>query len=92
MRSAKIEYDPEIDMFRGEILGLNGGADFYGKTTKELHDEFEKSLEVFLKVCKEKNAGFEKNLEEESNHKSDSSIWAIFIRCLSRPVFRDLFP
>ena len=29
--SAKIEYDPEIDMFRGEILGLTGGADFYGK-------------------------------------------------------------
>jgi predicted HicB family RNase H-like nuclease len=30
-RKAKIEYDPEFDMFRGEILGLNGGADFYGK-------------------------------------------------------------
>lgn len=54
-RNAKIEYDPEIDMFRGEILGLNGGADFYGKTTEELREEFEKSLEVFLEVCKEKN-------------------------------------
>ena len=31
-QKAKIEYDPEIDTFRGEILGLNGGADFYGKT------------------------------------------------------------
>jgi len=28
---AKIEYDPGLDMFRGEILGLNGSADFYGK-------------------------------------------------------------
>lgn len=27
---AKIEYDPELDQFRGEILGLNGSADFYG--------------------------------------------------------------
>jgi predicted HicB family RNase H-like nuclease len=27
---AKIEYDAELDMFRGEILGLNGGADFCG--------------------------------------------------------------
>ncbi len=26
--SAKIEYDAEHDSFRGEILGLNGGADF----------------------------------------------------------------
>ena len=25
-RKAKIEYDPEFDMFRGEILGLNGGG------------------------------------------------------------------
>jgi predicted HicB family RNase H-like nuclease len=53
--SAKIEYDPELDMFRGEILGLNGGADFYGKNPKELRAEFKKSLEVFLTVCKEKD-------------------------------------
>ena len=51
---AKIEYDPEIDMFRGEILGLNGGADFYGKTPNELRKEFKKSLKVFFDVCKEK--------------------------------------
>ena len=51
---AKIEYDPEIDMFRGEILGLTGGADFYGKTPAELRAEFRNSLAVFLDVCKEK--------------------------------------
>jgi predicted HicB family RNase H-like nuclease len=32
---ARIEFDPELDMFRGEILGLTGGADFYGKNPKE---------------------------------------------------------
>lgn len=52
--SAKIEYDPELDMFRGEILGLTGGADFYGRTPKELKAEFRKSLALFLEVCKEK--------------------------------------
>jgi predicted HicB family RNase H-like nuclease len=51
---AKIEYDEELDLFRGEILGLSGGADFYGKNPKELRAEFKKSLEVFLGVCKEK--------------------------------------
>ena len=51
---AKIEYDPELDLFRGEILGLNGGADFYGKNPRELRAEFRKSLSVFLDVCKEK--------------------------------------
>ncbi len=41
-------------MFRGEILGLNGGADFYGRTPEELRIEFRKSLAVFLEVCREK--------------------------------------
>ena len=51
---ARIEYDPELDLFRAKILGLNGGADFFGKNPKELRAEFRKSLEVFLDVCKEK--------------------------------------
>ena len=52
--NAKIEYDEELDLFREEILGLSGGADFYGKNPKELRTEFKKSLHVFLEVCKEK--------------------------------------
>jgi predicted HicB family RNase H-like nuclease len=52
--NAKIEYDAELDVFRGEILGLAGGADFFGKNPKELRAEFKKSLEVFLEVCREK--------------------------------------
>ena len=51
---AKIEYDPELDQFRGEILGLNGSADFYGKSPSNLRKEFKNSLEVFLDVCREK--------------------------------------
>jgi len=51
---AVIEYDADLDMFRGEILGLNGGADFYGCTPDELRVEFHKSLQVFLDVCQEK--------------------------------------
>ena len=52
--TAKITYDPELDQFRGEILGLNGGADFYGRTPTELRREFRKSLKVFHEVCREK--------------------------------------
>ena len=51
---ATIKYDAELDLFRGEILGLSGGADFYGKNPKELRSEFRKSLQVFLAVCEEK--------------------------------------
>ena len=52
--SAKVEYDAELDLFRGEVLGLSGGADFYGKTPQELREEFQISLRVLLDVCKEK--------------------------------------
>ena len=51
---ARIEYDEELGLFRGEILGLTGGADFYGKNPEELRSEFKKSLRVFLEVCEEK--------------------------------------
>jgi predicted HicB family RNase H-like nuclease len=50
---AKIDYDEETDQFRGEILGLSGGADFYGSSPEELRREFKKSLDVFLEVCKD---------------------------------------
>ena len=65
--SAKIEYDAELDMFRGEILGLAGGADFYGKNPKELRAEFKKSLQVFLEVCREKGIEPRRNYSGKFN-------------------------
>lgn len=50
---AVIAYDPEIEMFRGEFVGLNGSADFYSKDVPGLHVEGEKSLEIFLQMCQE---------------------------------------
>lgn len=65
--NAKIEYDPEIDMFRGEVLGLAGGADFYGKTPKELRTEFKKSLTVFLDVCRKEGIEPRRNYSGKFN-------------------------
>jgi predicted HicB family RNase H-like nuclease len=50
---AVIAYDQEIGMFRGEFVGLNGGADFYAKDTEGLQREGEISLKVFLRMCEE---------------------------------------
>ena len=50
---AIIQYDPEIEMFRGEFVGLNGGADFYAKDIEGLRTEGEISLNVFLEMCRE---------------------------------------
>ena len=50
---AVIAFDPEINMFRGEFVGLNGGADFYSTDIAGLRREGETSLQVFLDMCAE---------------------------------------
>lgn len=51
---ALISYDSEIEMFRGEFVGLNGNADFYAKDIDGLKVEGQLSLHVFLELCQEK--------------------------------------
>jgi len=65
--SARIEYDSETDLFRGEILGLSGGADFYGSNPDELRLEFKKSLDVFLEVCREQGIDPKKQFSGKFN-------------------------
>ena len=48
---AVITFDPDISMFRGEFVGLNGGADFYAKDIDGLRREGEISLKVFVEMC-----------------------------------------
>lgn len=51
---AVIAFDPEIELFRGEFIGLNGGADFYASDVAGLQREGAISLAVFLKTCADK--------------------------------------
>jgi predicted HicB family RNase H-like nuclease len=50
---ADITFDQSIQMFRGDFLGLSGGADFYAKDVKGLRREGKISLKVFLDACAE---------------------------------------
>ena len=72
--SARIEYDSETDLFRGEILGLSGGADFYGANPDELRLEFKKSLDVFLEVCRQKGIDARKQFSGKFNLRIPPSI------------------
>jgi predicted HicB family RNase H-like nuclease len=51
---AVIAFDPDIQMLRGEFVGLNGGADFYAESVRDLIAEGRKSLAVHLEMCREK--------------------------------------
>ncbi|MBO0904410.1 type II toxin-antitoxin system HicB family antitoxin [Jiella sonneratiae] len=50
---ARVAFDPEIGMFRGEFLNLRGGADFYASTEDGLEQEGRISLQVYFDLCSE---------------------------------------
>ncbi len=58
---AAIAFDPDIQMFRGEFVGLNGGADFYAADVAGLQREGEISLRVFLEACERRGIEPRKN-------------------------------
>ena len=44
-------FDPELQMFRGEFVGLNGSAIFRASDEENLKREGEISLREFLNAC-----------------------------------------
>lgn len=64
---AFIDYDPDAETFRGEFVGLNGGADFYGESVAQLEAEGAKSLSVFLEMCQERGIEPYKNFSGKFN-------------------------
>ena len=58
---AVIAYDPQTNLFRGEFVDLNGGADFYAADVKSLQREGKLSLKVFLDMCREDKVEPRKN-------------------------------
>ena len=59
--SAVISFDPDLNQFRGEFTGLNGGADFYAASVEALRKEGARSLKTFLDVCRERGIEPRKN-------------------------------
>ena len=64
---AKIENDPDLDQFRGEIIGLKGSADINGKSPASLRKEFKNSLKIFLEVCEEEGINPKKEYSGKFN-------------------------
>ena len=64
---AIVQYDPDIEMFRGEFVGLNGGSDFYASDIKGLKEEGKISLKAFLEMCTEDGVEPRKNYSGKFN-------------------------
>ena len=73
---AVIQYDPEIEMFRGEFTGLNGGADFYATDLDSLKKEGRISLKVFLEGCRERGLNPRREYSGKFNLRIDPELHA----------------
>lgn len=71
---AIINYDPEIEMFRGEFINLNGGADFYATNIDGLHKEGETSLKMFIDMCKKDGVEPKKHYSGKFNVRLSSDL------------------
>jgi predicted HicB family RNase H-like nuclease len=60
-------YDDEIQMFSGKISNAKAVGTFYGKTVGELEDEFKKTIDYYLELCKRKNIEPEKPFSGKFN-------------------------
>lgn len=71
---AVIGFDPDLAMFRGEFLGLNGGADFYADSVAKLEEEARISLRVFLEECQERGLEPFRNFSGRFNLRIDPQL------------------
>ncbi len=51
---ARIEYDPEIEMFMGVVVNTSDVITFYGDSVEVLKNEFAASLEAHQEFCRSK--------------------------------------
>ena len=54
------EYDPEADIFHGEVVNLSDVITFQGRSIDELKQALEDSVEDYLEFCAEKGKTPEK--------------------------------
>ena len=68
---AVVSFDPDINLFRGEFIGLSGGADFYASDVEGLLAEGKTSLKVFLDLCRENNLSPQRDYSGRFNVRID---------------------
>lgn len=49
--SGKVEYDDDVEVFHGEVIGLRDVITFQGKTVDEIKQAFRESVDDYLDFC-----------------------------------------
>ena len=53
--TARIDFDPEDEIFVGRVVGIKDIIGFHAETAKELRQAFEEAVDHYLASCKELN-------------------------------------
>jgi len=51
---ANIDFDQETKQFHGRVANIRSVINFFGSSVEELQKEFERSMQVYLDLCKER--------------------------------------
>ena len=52
---ALVEFDEDAEFFQGEVINLRDVVTFQGKSVRELHKEFQASVDDYLEFCRERS-------------------------------------
>lgn len=52
--SGTVRFDPEADIFHGEVIGLRDVVTFQGTTVDELKEAFRGSVDDYLEFCEQR--------------------------------------
>lgn len=70
----RFEYDPEADLFHGEVLHIHDVVTFQGRSIDELRKALADSVEDYLEYCAEKGREPEKPYSGRFNLRVDPSL------------------
>lgn len=74
---ARITYDPEIEMFRGEVVNIASHIDFLADSVGALKEEFVTSVDVYLETCQEEGIAPEAGLSGKFNVRIEPTLHAV---------------
>lgn len=64
---ARVDFDPELGLFHGRVVNIEDVVSFYGGSPAELQRELVKSVNTYVKVCKERGIAPSKSFSGRVN-------------------------
>ena len=53
--TGRVVFDDEADLFHGQLIGLRDVVTFQGRSTEEIRQAFENSVDDYLEFCNERS-------------------------------------